>query len=571
MENTRDDDLSVEHDGGAAAQAEGEGGEGSRKGAAFGEWVRARGLYLLGGLALIASVFGWLQFSTGSICCGDYDGYYHVKWSRMLWEGMRSGQFPPLFTVLPLTTLNPQDYVDHHFLFHVLQIPFTWFRDTTLGAKVGTLIFSTLAVFSCYWLVVRYRLRYPLMWLLALLACSAPFLYRMNMAKAMSVSIVLLIAGIYLLFERRYRLLAPLAFLFALTYDMFVLLCVAAFVWAFVVWWNERRIEWQPVALAVAGSIAGFIINPYFPRNIRLFVEHLMMKVTTGGFSTEVGGEWYPYNSWEFLMNCFAAFIATLAGYIAFNNSDRRNSRAFFFLIFSTILLVANAKWKRFSEYWPPFAILFAAFSLQNLLSGARSAAAQLPDEVLDELQPYFDRHEHPATIARERGERWREYALVGVVVLYLCFQTAGNFTVTARDIEGSAAPNHYKAATDWLHANVPKGEMIFNTDWDDFPRLFYFASEYTYVSGLDPTYLHDKNPKLSELYKRITVGDEDDPGPIIRQSFGARYVFSDNEHEDFYNKALDSGWFDEVYVDDDATILRIRDTKGEPPPIPED
>jgi hypothetical protein len=574
MENIEGDDRAR-----AVREAEEETSENGEHGVARARrevvWTRTRILQLLGGGGLIAALFSWLQFSTNSICCGDYDGYYHFKWSRMLWDGMRTGHFPPLFTQLPLTTLNARDYVDHHFLFHVLQIPFTWFSDVTLGAKIATLLFTTLAVTSCYWLVVRYRLRYPFVWLLALLASSVPFLYRMNMAKAMSVSIVLMVVGIYLLFERKYYWLAPLAFLFALTYDMWVLLCFAALIWACVECWVERRVVWRALAgvgLAVGGAFLGFVINPYFPRNVKLFAEHMLMKVTTSGFSTQVGGEWYPYDSWEFLMLCVVAFVAMFVGYVAFGGSDKRQSaRPLFFLIFSTLLLIANAKWKRFSEYWPPFAVLFAAFTLQTVFEGARAAIGRLPEDVLEELQPFLDRHERADVLEQRRGERWQEYAVLATIVVALLLILAGNAVLTAKDIAGSAPPDHYRKATEWIRANVPRGEMIFNTDWDDFPRLFYFAPEYSYVSGLDPTYLHDQNPQLSEAYKRITVGEEDDPGLIIRERFGARFVFSDNEHEDFYNKALDSGWFDEVYADDDATILRIRDAKGAPPPIPED
>ena len=43
------------------------------------------GQLLVGGAA-IGLVFWFLQFSTQSICCGDFDGYYHIKWSRLLWE-----------------------------------------------------------------------------------------------------------------------------------------------------------------------------------------------------------------------------------------------------------------------------------------------------------------------------------------------------------------------------------------------------------------------------------------------------------------------------------------------------
>src|SRR3712207_5902692 len=117
------------------------------------------------------------------------------------------------------------------------------------------------------------------------------------------------------------------------------------------------------------------------------------------------------------------------------------------------------------------------------------------------------------------------------------------------------------------MQQNVPAGEIVFNTDWDDFPKLFFYDPTHAYVSGLDPTYLYDRDAGLSKLYDDITLGRVRDPGPVIRERFGARYVFTDNEevHDQFYVNARDSGWFDRVYADDTCTVLRVRDEKGEP------
>ncbi|HEU4511330.1 MAG TPA: hypothetical protein VFR78_24085, partial [Pyrinomonadaceae bacterium] len=175
--------------------------------------------FLVGAIA-VGIIFWQLQFSTNAICCGDYDGYYHVKWSRDLWHSIKSGAFPPQFPWLPLTTLNPKDYVDHHLLFHVFQIPFVAGSDARLGAKIGTALFGSLAVLACYWLLLRYRIRYPLVWLIALLACAAPFLFRMNMAKAPPFAIIYLIIAIHLFFQRKYWLLLPLSLIFTWTYDL---------------------------------------------------------------------------------------------------------------------------------------------------------------------------------------------------------------------------------------------------------------------------------------------------------------------------------------------------------------
>ena len=129
----------------------------------FSSEAGRRAAYLAVGLAAIGSLFWKLQFSTAAICCGDLDGYYHIKMSQLLWQGLRQGHFPPAFTWLPLTTLNPDKYVDHHLLFHALQIPFTWLGDLRLGAKLSAWLFASLALFSCYWLVVRQRVSYPLL------------------------------------------------------------------------------------------------------------------------------------------------------------------------------------------------------------------------------------------------------------------------------------------------------------------------------------------------------------------------------------------------------------------------
>jgi hypothetical protein len=518
--------------------------------------------FLVGALA-IGIVFWQLQFSTSAICCGDFDGYYHIKWTRSLWESMKTRSFPPAFPWLPLTTLNPKDYVDHHLLFHIFQIPFAAMSDPRLGAKIASALFGGLAVLACYWLLLRYRIRYALVWLIALLACSAPFLFRMNMAKAPPLAIVYLVISIHLLFKRKYWPLLPLALVFTWTYDMFVLLVMAAVFWVVTIAITEKRFEWRPLVYVLVGCAAGIVINPYFPHNLQLLFEHLKIKLTASEFNTKVGSEWYPYDSWEFLGNSAVACIAMFVGYIAFEPTERRRAHyPIFFLLFSTALMIMTARWKRIAEYWPPFAVLFAGFSLQPWLAGFRPYLTRLPAEVLEELKPFLDR-EVVAVVDKEDDFRTllRTIAATAVALglsIFLFF----NLRSAVQEIGQSEPHEHYRAGAAWLQANVPPGQVIFNTDWDDFPRLFYYDSSHYYVSGLDPSYLFDKDPDLSRLYDRITLGQQEDPGPLIRDRFGARYVFSDNAHHDFFEHARLSGWFDIVYEDTQCTIMYIRDEK---------
>lgn len=540
-----------------------------------------RYVYLVFAFIAIAMVMTFLQTRTLAICCGDWDGYYHIKWSSLLWENFSQGKWLPTFEWLPLTVLNPQHYNDHHFLFHLLQIPFLWFFEPVTAAKVATVVFATLAIFSVYWLIHHYKVQYPLIWLAAIFTCANMFYYRMNMAKAPPLTIIITIAGIYLLFERKYKWLLPLMFAFVWTYSLFPLLLIAAVIWAIIIGWNERKFEWEPVAYTFGGIVLGNVINPYFPNNLLLFWEHFITKFKVGSdFAVSVGGEWYPYTGIELLTHFPVAMAAMLIGYILFvPKNGKLPEKATFFLMFVSILCAAQFRSKRFAEYFPPFAVLFAAFSWQAFLVPNR---VELPDEFKREIEPYLD-----ADKRTERDEWWAAGKTAAVWVLGIIL--IGYFFVNnvglgrlgidqpglMNTLKDNEANDKYRRAMEWATGvdangkeNMPKGARIFNCNWDDFPKLFFFNTKHTYVYGLDPNYLYSQNPDLYKLLTEITDGKTEDAGPIIRERFGADYIFADaKENDSMIAKALESGWVEMVYEDDEARILKIREQKGDPAP----
>jgi hypothetical protein len=542
------------------------------------EWLgtdaAVRWVYLIFGFCAIVMLMVMLQFSTDAICCGDWDGYYHIRWSSLLWESFRQGHWLPAFTWLPLTVLNTQDYADHHFLFHLLQIPFLWFFEPVMAAKVAAVVYSSLALFSVYWLLFRYGIDYLLIWFGALLTCANPFFYRMSMAKAPPLTIIITIIGIYLLFERKYIYLLPLMFLFVWTYSLFPLLLFAAVFWVLIIGWNERRVEWRPLAYTVGGLILGNLINPYFPQNLWLFYEHFAEKIKIGtDFAVPVGGEWYPYSGQELLTHFPIALAAMLIGYILFAPKNKKlPEKATFFLMFVTVLLAAQFRSKRFAEYFPPFAILFAAFSWQAFKTAAR---VELPEDFRREIEPYLDKVKDAKKTAEWRRIKGLLHVALGLFfVMIMVYDFRGvdmpfiHQQGLITDIKENEKNDKYRRAMDWISNNVPPGEIIFNCNWDDFPKMFFLDTKHAYTYGLDPNYLYTKNPDLYKLIPDITGGKIDDPAPVIREKFNSRIIFSDaKENEDFLAKALESGWCEIAYDDDEAIILKIRDEKGEPPP----
>lgn len=540
-----------------------------------------RYVYLVFAFLAIAMVMSFLQSRTAAICCGDWDGYYHIKWSSLLWENFSHGKWLPTFEWLPLTVLNPQHYNDHHFLFHLLQIPFLWFFEPVMAAKVATVVFATLAIFSVYWLIHHYKIKYPLIWLAAIFTCANMFYYRMNMAKAPPLTIIITVAGIYLLFERKYKWLLPLMFAFVWTYSLFPLLFIAAMIWAVIIAWNERKFEWQPVAYTFGGMVLGNVINPYFPNNLILFAEHFKTKLAVAGnFAVAVGGEWYPYSGLELMTHFPVAMLAMFVGYILFApKNGKLPEKASFFLAFATLLLLGQFSSKRYAEYFPPFAVLFAAFSWQAFLVPNR---IELPDEFRREIEPYLD-----ADKGTQKDEWWQAAKtaavwVLGIILIGLFFINNVGLGRLGLDQPGlmntlkdNESNDKYRRTMEWATGvdangkeNMPAGARIFNCNWDDFPKLFFFDTKHTYVYGLDPNYLYSQNPDLYKLLTEITDGKTDDAGPAIREKFGADYIFADaKENEAMVAKALESGWVEMVYEDDEARILKIRQQKGDPAP----
>src|SRR5260370_10674622 len=134
------------------------------------------------------------------------------------------------------------------------------------------------------------------------------------------------------------------------------------------------------------------------------------------------------------MINFYVALVAMLIGYLSFDASDRKRSRRpMYFLILSTLLLLMIARWKRFAEYFPPFAILFAAFTLENFWRG-RAVFTHLPEDMMQDLRPFRDRQE-PAAVAKDlkHEETWK-IIKIGFVPVALRLARAANVYRTHKD-----------------------------------------------------------------------------------------------------------------------------------------
>jgi hypothetical protein len=301
----------------------------------------------------------------------------------------------------------------------------------------------------------------------------------------------------------------------------------------------------KPVLYAGAGILLGLAVNPYFPYNILFSIQHILPKLGEAT-AVRVGSEWYPYNTSQLLKNSPLTLLAFISGIFALGLHGRRmDIDTAASLILAVLFGIMTFQSRRYIEYFPPFTLLFSAFACAPLLATNKAESKDTSTE--------------PRTNHTERLLAWLHSRLP--LVLMVSILAAGLFVTlpaTRNSLQSSKPHQRYQQAATWMSANTPSGARIFQTDWDDFPRLFYYNTHNTYLVGLDPTYMQLYDASLYNLWVEITAGDVEFPSKEIYGRFGAEYVFSDLKHKGFIKTAGTDPGLEELYRDEESVIYHV-------------
>jgi hypothetical protein len=327
---------------------------------------------------------------------------------------------------------------------------------------------------------------------------------------------------------QKYHWLLPLAWLYVWFYNAFPLILMLAGTYVAVRWVLERQFNLAPVGYTALGLGLGLVINPYFPHNLIFIYHHLFPKLTETT-AISVGNEWYPYQTWTLIENSGPALLAFVAGAFALGLNQRRMSMstATLFLL-ATLFGLMLFKSRRFVEYYPAFALLFCATAWTSLIR---------------EWQP---------------AKGWVRLVLLVALALLLGPALWLNLQATRESMQNTKPYQRYAEASAWLRANTPANSRVFQTDWDDFPRLFFYNSHNTYTVGLDPTYMQLYNAELYDIWVDITRGRVKAPAQTIAETFGANYIITDLDHEAFLHVAQKDPHLIEVYRDEYTAIFQV-------------
>jgi hypothetical protein len=134
------------------------------------------------------------------------------------------------------------------------------------------------------------------------------------------------------------------------------------------------------------------------------------------------------------------------------------------------------------------------------------------------------------------------------------------NFWKIKRGFEGGFNFSKYQEAMAAARKNSMPGDIIFHSDWDDWPMLFYHNDYNRYIVGLDTTFMYKFSKDLYKKWRDITWGDfVGDPYKIIKDDFGAKIVFIAKTDVGIMDKYFRGDGRYELVYDGDGRVYKIR------------
>ncbi len=481
-------------------------------------WVqdRPQRQLLLLALAGLAVVLFYSSARLAAPAPWSYDEYYHLGMARELRSHFPLRSFP----WTPFSAIS-EHFADGVPLFHIALMPFAGWpieRAGLAGVWLGQVF-----VVACLGLALwRLRTRHAWAHMLGFATLGSLFAMRFDMCRPQ-----LLLVGFSLLFlgllatGARTWALAIVAAVFGLAHAGGWITIFYTAVWAVAGWLMPAtagkagggasdggievagnrpspRLLWQPVLWVAAGWLAGQLIHPNFPYNLRLMAManlEVPFEASPAGdaaLRSQIGEEMAPPGL-GILAEQWTIFLAPALVAVTLLRERRLRTRATL-----TTALVALA-----------FLLLGALLLRRMLEVGAPLALLAL------------------AALAAERRRQglggllggWTAWAAAGALLVGTLWTAA---TVRRYDFGTVSAPQEMAR---WLGEHGRPGERVFTAQWADSAPLFYSAPKLQSLVALDPTLFFAKDPRLFQEYVDLVQGRRPDAARLVREHFGARWV----------------------------------------------
>lgn len=515
--------------------------------------------YWLAIILLTLAIFLWLQQPA---TLSDPDSFYHAGLSVMLRDSGLVTNFP-----WTQSSLYKIFFIDHHFLYHVLLIPFVSVFNPLTGIKIATALFATLSTLAVIWFLFKAQVK-GLEWWLVLMLTNALFIFRMSLGKAPSLTLLVLMMAWYFITKYKYRLLFIWSWFFVWFYSAWPLLIVLVGIHTLVdavidahsdiknngtsslnfikliikhFWSRKNTGLWLSTLL---GIMIGLVTSPYFPTNLIYLKQLFAMSLTPYHKIIEIGSEWYSWDIFQIMEYSALPLLVWLLSSIYFFATLKQQSKlSWTNWLIALLLIVLTAKARRQIEYLIPWLTISSALAWRDGLDGKKIMT--LWREFLSWL---------PKLLKRK--------IFIYLIVAYLAIiLPIGIYKETASayySLKSGYKLDYMAKASAWLKNNTASGSVVFNNSWSSFPMLFYYNPHNFYLTGLDQTFMYEYDKNKYQLWLEAVNGKRSDLYEIAANEFKASWFFFEKKRAGSLIYLNRDPRFNKVYQDDEAIIYKL-------------
>jgi len=515
-------------------------------------------------------LFALIQFSTTNLAGND--SHLYIKLAELTRDNGLMREFPWLNA-----TIMKDNFTGLHFLYYILLIPFTFFGNLVFGAKIASLFFLSAMVAVFYTTLKKLKLRYNFFWFLFLLASSGYFLFRMNLARPLNFSVIFLLLIFYALIKKNNLLLFIISFFYVWAHGSFPLAIFLTLTFVALNYIYSKKIYYKTILASLGGTISAVLINPFFPNNISYFGIYYLNQ-TPYQLTAQIM-EWQPIGIYQIFYDApvllisflilsaifCVKFILGIINNKEFKNTQKAESKIItrFLFIVSISFFIGMLLQGRFIDYWVPFSVIFVAFYAELLYF--KFFKNDSFDNLKNKLKlPNFFSAEN----IRICG------ASILVVIIAFSIWSKINFVLSECGTDKSN--KNIRETSLWLKENTPEKSIVFNVNWGDFSKMFFYNARNYYVLGLDGKFMYNLSPEKYWFYAHLSDGvvcnkEECDEGnnnlsiyEVLKNEFNADYIFvslvcDDFDYTDLINILNSDSRFEKVYENEGGEIWELK------------
>jgi len=468
----------------------------------------------------------------------DQDSFYHVRIAQLMSQGVLIiKKFPYLY----FSSLR-DNFVDWHFLYHVLLVPFLKFFGEPIGPKILNIIIVG-GIFGVIYLIFKeLKLKLAPIYAIALFfLMPAEFFFRMSMIRAPALVLLFLVLSLYWLIKNRPIVLAITIFFFVWAYyvaSFLVFIPIIAYLFAQI--FNKEKLNYKILLWALGGFLAGMVINPYFPHNIPFLITQLSVTwnydVNQPYSATEMNA---PDAWWWFYSSMLAAILFFGGIIISLLKNIKLSSVNIGIIIFTFFILILQWKAVRNIEYWPALGALTGILLIGKYI-----------EEIFQNIKKNWRRAESIIIVI-----------LVGIFIYEGIFHGIWEFwrmeKITNTNTIGI---ERIREASNFLQEHSEKGDIVF-TQWDSFAPLFYFNQKNYYVAGMNPMFLKVYNQKLFDEFIDIYYYNSFNTDlRAIKDDFKSKWVLLHVSETKLKEKLLaKQDLFEQAYENSNYIIFQVK------------